>query len=310
MQIRSLRPEEVDAWIEFLELSFGHEETQHARHWFSDPYRDLDGILISACGNWILSAVRIFRREIYLGGQVVSVGGIGEACTHPDYKGKGLSGRLLKAAISHMAQQGIALSVLFTRKQQLYARHGWRKVPMALFTARVEPARDESVQIAPANPKDPAEVRQMMALYEPLARSMQGAMVRSDIRYWSDWVAGEWQRAVAARRDGRLVGYLAAQQAPSGELVVQDFAAAPDEATHLFRTMATALAGPQQAGPIRVRCPAALPLQLPHEAVEHDCSLMYRVIDPLGLPTASAHALEQMLRGETANHLVFPTDRF
>lgn len=316
MQIRSLRPEEFDAWIEFLELSFGRQEAQHARHWYTDPSRDLNGILISACGNWILSAVRIFRRQIYLGGQAVTVGGIGEACTHPEYKGKGLSGRLLKAALSHMAQQGMAVSLLFTRNKALYARHGWKKIPMQVGTAKVDPVVDEAVQIVPANPRDPAEARRLMALYDPLAKTMQGALVRSDIRYWTEWVAGEWQRAVTARRDGRLVGYLAANRLPSGEMEVQDFAAELSEAndaggaTQLFRLMLTGLAGPEQGGTIRVRYPLALPLQISPDAQTQDCSPMYRVLEPLDLPRTSAQALEEMLRGDAGLHMIYPTDRF
>lgn len=80
------------------------------------------GRLIGNCG--------ILRTPVQLDSRVVTVGCIGSVAVHPDFRGQGVAGAMLQAAIRQMRSEGITLSALFTDKPQVYARHGWAPHPL------------------------------------------------------------------------------------------------------------------------------------------------------------------------------------
>jgi hypothetical protein len=86
MELRTLRPEELDAWLDFVHRVFNVPRAYCARHWHNDPWRSCEGIRVAVDRGQILSTVRVFRRRIYLGGVPVTMGGIGEVSTDPAYQ--------------------------------------------------------------------------------------------------------------------------------------------------------------------------------------------------------------------------------
>ncbi|MFZ5815160.1 MAG: GNAT family N-acetyltransferase [Bacillota bacterium] len=309
MEFRALRPHELPSWFDVVARGFGQSRDYFVRHWESDPHALLEGIRVAVEGERIVSTLRVFPRTIFLGGLPVPVGGIGEVCTDEAYRGRGLSGRLLEDAIRFMAGREMVLSVLFAGRHSLYSRFGWKPVPMRMATARLRP-EPGPYECAPANPRHPAEARQLQLIHQRFAPQFQGATVRSDLAYWTGWVAGEWKRALIARRDGQVRGYLAANWTGPEELYLEDFAALPGEAEPLLRCAVAALAQERSLREVRLRYPAALAIGLNPEAHDLNQGPMYRVLLPQLLPMAAAQALEQMIRGEIEQHLIWQTDWF
>lgn len=309
MEVRALRPEELESWFDFVSGTFGQSREYFVRHWEGDPDRSIDSIRVAVDGGRILSTLRIFRRQVYLGGHQVAVGGIGEVCTDPACRGQGLSGQLLAESIQLMARWSIPVSVLFASLHGHYGRFGWRLVPVDLGVSVVA-AGAGPYEFSVPNPRDPAEARPLKQLYKAFAPQFQGTTVRDSLAYWTHWIPGEWKRALTARRRGRLTGYLAANWTGPGTLYVEDFAALPAEVGEVFSALVGALADERGLRSVRVTYPLALQPGLELVGREANDGPMYRVIQPSLLPLKAAEALDRLLRGERAGHLIFQSDCF
>ena len=77
----------------------------------------------------IIANVSLCRYQIYLGGKVVTVGGIGSVVTLPEYQRKGYSKILLKERLRNMREEGIYISLLLTDLPWAYQSLGWKVVP-------------------------------------------------------------------------------------------------------------------------------------------------------------------------------------
>ena len=54
-----------------------------SNHWHNDPWRDPEGIRIAMDNGAIVSTVRVFIRKMFLHGEPITVGGLGEVSTRP-----------------------------------------------------------------------------------------------------------------------------------------------------------------------------------------------------------------------------------
>ncbi|MFZ5822937.1 MAG: GNAT family N-acetyltransferase [Bacillota bacterium] len=309
IEVRALRPEELESWFDVASRLSGQPRSRFVNSWEGDPHRMQGGIVIAKEGEQILGGLRIFAREIYLGGVPVMVGGVGDL--YAEQPEEELTATLVDEAIRFMGRRSMAASLIFSPDPQRYAAHGWKPVPMEMVLSRLPvDAGEEPYDSAPANPRDPAEARQMQVIYEGLARHHQGAVKRADLSYWTGWLSDQWELALIGRKNGRPAGYLAAHWAAPDELHVQDFAALPGEATDLFQALVRAMARERSLESVRVKYPLALQLDLEVEERQVDPTPMYRVIQPPLLPLPSARALDEMLRGECSTHLIWPADWF
>lgn len=309
MVIRALLPDELDNWFDYLARSYPVSRSEVERRWSSDPDQSPDRIRVAVVDGQIRSTLRIYARQIYLAGHAVPVGGIGLVCTDPAYRGQGLASALLVDSLRQMAASGVALSVLFAERHELYAEHGWKPVPVETATAWLTPAPGPYA-IGVANLRDPAEVRQLQQYYDRSARQCQGTTRRTDPAYWAGWIASTRRQAVAARSHGRLVGYLAASWTDDGTLYIEDFAGEPAEAQALIPALLAGLVKDRSLEPIRVTYPPALLPHLEPIARQQDASPMYRMIRPHELPLEAAQALHHLLEGDLAGHLIWPADRY
>lgn len=310
IEVRALRHEELRYWFDFAARASGQARSHFVQRWEGDPHPFLEGIRVAADGDRIVSTLRIFDREIHLGGLTVSIGGVGVVCTDEQYRGQGLPEMLLNDAIRFMAQRDMAVSILFDSFYEPYL-HGWKPVAMAMGLSHLMVNADGGpYQSTAANPRDPAEARQMQMIYAVAARSLQGSVVRSDLAYWTGWIPNVWKRSLVARRDGRLVGYMAADWLSPDQLRVEDFAALPGEVTPVFEALVRALARERSLEMVRVAYPLALRPDLKVAERPADAVAMYRVIKPPLLPLKSAQVLDRLLQGESADHLIWQTDWF
>ncbi len=302
VEIRSLQPSELDAWFDFIARVFDVDRAYFVRHWQNDPYRRVDAIRVALVDGRVASTLRVFPRRIYLAGQAVSMGGIGEVCTDEAYRGRGLSGLLLQDAIRFMEEEGIALSLLFASYHSHYGKYGWQVVPMPVGITTMGASDLET------RPADlPADAGQLRALHAAYAPQHDGAIVRDHLDYWTGWVPGEWKRAVTIHQNGRITAYLAVNWTGPTELSVEDFAA-DDPA--VFPALAGALIRERGLKEATVRFPLAMAPGLPVSEVHRNDGPMYRVNRRDLLTREAADHLDRMLRGEVADHLIFQTDWF
>lgn len=139
-----------------------------------------DGRLIGNCG--------ILRTTVHLGTTVQTIGCIGSVAVHPDFRGQGVAGIMLQAAIRQMLSEKINLSALFTDKAQVYAKHGWRIHPLtpALTLQKPAPHNQPLPQINTyAGRPTPKLCDTIKLLYDQGAPVFSGKLQRST-DYWQN----------------------------------------------------------------------------------------------------------------------------
>jgi GNAT superfamily N-acetyltransferase len=300
---RSLRPTEVETWLDlcaagFTGTSFTRRE-YFERHWYQDPWKDPRGILVAFDGKRMVSGVRIFSRSLYILGEKVSAGGIGEVCTIPEYRGRGLSSQLLADAIGVMKERGHCVSVLSAELRSHYGKHGWKPFPFPRVRAGLGEAKTDLTVRRISAEKDFAHVRRM---YEGFSGRFNGTTVRDSDPYWRDWVAPQFDNAwVAEKTKNDPLAYVALEET-EGFLAVREYGAR-DGSAEIFDALVSEAARSLGKPRSLVRFPTVVDSRLaPHQRDEwpHNMYLLLRPFRAQGVSIDTTDALIDVLDGRGA----------
>lgn len=259
MEIRSLREEELESWVDHCVEVFQWADSQAAkdyfsRHFYSDPWRNLSTIFVAVDGDTIASSVRLFHREIYLMGTTVAMGGIGEVSTKQAYRGQGLNTQLLRRALEEMDGRDQAVSWLGTGIHDYYRRLGYEVAPARLRYFRPNRELDQLPGDLTLRPVDMARDADTLAtLYRAYNREKNGPVVRDEPLYWRRWMAQEMLGGqLLQTHEGQAVAYVDARL--DGDVLdIYEFAAWPGDEP-IFDLIASFLA--VQVGAAEIRVPA------------------------------------------------------
>ncbi len=160
--IRTVRPDEREAFERFLERCYGHwrgffphnyPDLYEAAKKDTSPYLVLerDGQIVSHVGTFLCTAVVHDCRLL--------CGAIGGVATAPEARGRGYMSRLMEASIERMRQQGAVFSVLWG-DQQRYQNFGYEtcgvKYTVTVTRRGFERAGIEPAPIEEVDPLQPA----------------------------------------------------------------------------------------------------------------------------------------------------------
>jgi predicted acetyltransferase len=127
---------ELDRRIEALDhLAFSgeaHTDPEFASIEWGSP----DWMSLGFMNEELVTQFSLLKREILVGGQPVSVAGVGGVATHPQWLRRGLASTLLRAAESFMRDEirvPFGLLICADETQPVYARCGWRTVAKSLL---------------------------------------------------------------------------------------------------------------------------------------------------------------------------------
>ncbi|MDF2685968.1 MAG: hypothetical protein K0S55_1149 [Clostridia bacterium] len=205
MDIRTLKPDELDKWLDYCPYVFGNGVIDpdyryyFEKHFKNDPQATYDGIFVAVENNEnngnekIVSTVRVFIRRIFVCGKSITMGGIGEDCTDPEYRRQGLSFSLLKKAIEFMKKLNINISVLFTGNHAHYGKHDFQKVEYPILTCNITAASNYNYTIKKADFNNDLHI--MQNLYEKTASRFSCVLDRFEDSYWRKWVTEELKEA-------------------------------------------------------------------------------------------------------------------
>ena len=183
-----------------------------------------------ASGAWVdgelVSLVDVFFRQVRMPeGQTAKMGGIGTVCTHPNFRGQGLSGRLINRVDQVMIEQGTDWSMLFTGVQGHYARFGWVEVPRYWFEKESFSVPDSpkcSMRIEAKEWWKPGEIQLLTGLYDQSAKAIPVTCVR-DEKQWNfatrERLNRPETRTFLAWNGEKLAGYLVAKLGNDLDLV-------------------------------------------------------------------------------------------
>ncbi|MCP1354872.1 GNAT family N-acetyltransferase [Aneurinibacillus migulanus] len=178
----------------------------------AEPEYDSQTTWIATVEGKVAAAVQIFPFCMWYKGIELAVGGIGNVATHPEYRGRGLTHRILLRQLGWMKEQEYDISFLFTGIPGFYEKMGWKIVREAEHTIRKEEGsrlkiEDEEWQVVPFSFDD---IRAMRAIYETYSQQYAGARIRHE-EYWRRGIGGQIEKALScliAKRNGRTVAYV------------------------------------------------------------------------------------------------------
>ncbi|MEM2089305.1 MAG: GNAT family N-acetyltransferase [Thermoproteota archaeon] len=160
--IRSLKPEEWDGFMLFLEKCYGHSRNYFTRS-YPQLYRReenaLSSFMIVEENGRIVSHVGLFPIELICLGAHVKAGGIGGVATLPEERNKGYMSMLLKHVGNVMKQKDWPLSVLWGDRQRYYS-FGWDiaglKYSLTITTRSLERADVKPIEVEEVSPEEAA----------------------------------------------------------------------------------------------------------------------------------------------------------
>lgn len=98
-------------------------------------------------GNKVVSSLQMPYYPMTFEGTEIQTAYISGACTHPDFRGKGVMSQLLAESFSRMVQKNIPLSILIPANPGLYDYYAKTGYATAFFRTRIE----ENIANIPAN---------------------------------------------------------------------------------------------------------------------------------------------------------------
>lgn len=320
MEFRALYPDELEAWLDHVTHVFSGGRQYFSNHWHNDPWRDPEGIRIAVDDGTIVSTVRVFIRKMFLHGEPVTVGGIGEVSTRPEYQRRGLATQLLKDSIRFMESRDIVMSSLHG-SQRIYSVEGWEKVPRYYARQPLTAKKQVAWEVRPANFDDAAEVQRIAAIYDTYARKFNGTFIRDDMAYWTEWVRMESPSAWVAERDGNIEGYVSVvrreDQLNVEEFIVSDAIFAEDRGQGLFEDLLSNVIAQLDAESLEVIYPAPIADGFNAPTIEERGSAMYRINQPDALSNASDsipnllhNQPEALAQGIKSHHIFWYTDGY
>ncbi|WP_431894197.1 GNAT family N-acetyltransferase [Micromonospora haikouensis] len=264
------------------------DDAHVVRLWSGDPGR-LPRTFVAVQAGTVVAAVYYLPRRIRdAAGGVDLVGGVANVATRVGARGRGHVRRLLDLAVTAMAADGCAWSLLFTGTPGVYASSGYRP-----FTLRYPTGRPAAATAAapPTGWTVRTEPGVDWAELAPVHAAFNADRPLSTVRAADDWRlrVPVWYspptELLVARQRGRVTGYLAATWAPGRVRVVETAALPdrPDTLPALFRAVARAAAA-RDVRHCVARLPAdpaidaALPCLLADPVVEADTTGMVRPI--------------------------------
>ena len=213
MEIRAARESELEQTVELSCVAFNPEG--HERYWQyikgDSSYRPSQTRVV-VVNDRVVSTLRVWERRMWVGASLVTAGGIGGVCTHPNYRGVGYASALMRDTIDYLRTIGCDLGVLFTIiPEAFYRQLGWTSFPLHGFNlncnASAREADSSAWQVTDFNPE--TDLDAVAALYD-FANAQQSGTIARTRAYWD--MAPSRIRGVlptvVARQNGHIGGYL------------------------------------------------------------------------------------------------------
>ncbi len=212
MEIRAVRESELEQVVELSCLAFNPDG--HERYWqyvHGDRSYNLSQTRVVVVNQRVVSTLRVWERRMRVGASIITMGGIGGVCTHPNYRGVGYASALMEDTVGYLRTIGCDIGALFTIiPDGFYRRLGWAPFPLAGFQVAgpslkcpvntVWAVRNFSLQ---------SDLDAVAGVYDAANVEQSGSVVRTRA-YWDmqpSRIRGVLP-TVVAYKNGRLGGYL------------------------------------------------------------------------------------------------------
>lgn len=163
------------------------EEGENAQHTARNR-RNFDNLLGFFHNGKLAAQIVVNRLHAYVQGRSFAMGGIGGVASWPEFRRKGMVGRLMVHSLQFMRDRGETLSYLAPFSYPFYRRYGWElaleRKSYTVPTSHIPRFKDDPGRIERVELPDDWEV--LNKLYHPYAKQFSGMVVRSE----ESWVMG------------------------------------------------------------------------------------------------------------------------
>lgn len=187
-EVRPIRAEEREECLKlWCTVWSGDTNAYFRRYFYGDvewlPYYTCVGVL----DDKIVSAVHICKRIVACGGMRLTMGGIANVSTLPEYRGKGYNEACLKMAIAVMESDAMDFSLLFTGIDAYYARQGFSTLPQHTISGKISSDIDPIVSGFQVRKAGTTDVPAIRAIYDDY-NMFRPIAVQRDAAYWREWL--------------------------------------------------------------------------------------------------------------------------
>jgi predicted N-acetyltransferase YhbS len=185
------KPQLLDLW---LKVWPGEQNEEYFRRYF---YGDVEWLpyytQVAELDGKIVSSVHICKRQVWCSGALLTMGGIANVATLPEYQGRGINSQCMAKAIHVMEADAMDFSLLFTGIPDYYRKYGYRDLSrrrLALTAdsektaAALQSLETKGCKIGEASATQMPRIRQ---LYCEFNRGRSITVDRWDA-YWRDWM--------------------------------------------------------------------------------------------------------------------------
>lgn len=255
VEIRTIAPEEMDAWTEAMKVGFHVHAHPGEGEWRRDRV-DYERTFAAVDGGRMVGTARSFPTEITLpGGTAVPVGGLTNVTVHGTHRRQGLARRMLEADLAMCRERGEAASILIAAEWPIYGRFGYGPATETctwMLDAAAEFVSQGDGTVEAVTPEELLAVGP--AAFERARVRRPGHIRRLD--FWWPQIAGvktfppgdAWKgfQVVARDGDGEVSGYCSytvedkwEERRPRSTVVVSDWVSdGPGTSCRLWRHLA------------------------------------------------------------------------
>jgi predicted acetyltransferase len=212
IEIGVLEADEMEPLLNLMCEAFEMDLDAARPIFYSDPYLDVRNRYVLRVNRSIASCLTVVERECWIGEAIVRVAGIAGVATLPDYRRRGLAGRLLTETVQLLAGRGFHIAALFPSSRNYYQNYGWETggsqhaahVERATLRSDTEGTVTEgNVQVRRAIPDD---IAALARIYDngTFSRTMHCLRDEKRWRYLLTYVPNSF---VAVAEDGNVRGY-------------------------------------------------------------------------------------------------------
>jgi predicted acetyltransferase len=213
LEVRGYRAGDEDSLARLSARAFG-ESTAYWERYYDEGKNtrvDLDLVHVLEEDAEVRATATVLPLEVFVDGKVAAMGGIAAVATDPAYRRRGYAGKLMRAVLQTMREQGMHLSMLWPFAHVFYRTYGWELAGEAVaYTLKPTdlPTSPEQKHIRAYREED---LPRMMELLDEEASRHLLCVRRSEEQWRSErfWMR-DWggKDPVVYEREGRLEGYI------------------------------------------------------------------------------------------------------
>ncbi len=258
--IRPILADELGTVARLRVSGFGGNEERVLAELKNNPRYNYSHIIVAEYNGEMIGTATEFPVQMWLSGVPVKVGAVAGVTVLPEFRRRGVAGKMMEFSIMRMFAEGRGFSALFPFSHKYYRKFGYGCIGDVHYY-RINPNNlivfVEGHKVRPFEPDDLPMIR---AIYKGQLTWHNGWFTRSNA--WWDKIIKRWPNIMVFEDDDIIEGYYAYEIKPSnrGERVmrIREFFASEDAA---YRGLIGYLAAQNEADVIEYLAPPDTPLR-------------------------------------------------